>query len=136
MKRGFISFTLLLQVLLAVVIFTAVATTYYYAKKEQLMQGFAQEANAFIKSETNNIEDYCKDKDLNNYTYYKDFNYKQKVKFILTCKNLRTVDTNETYKILFTLKGCREKGFAITNTYPVCIITSGVKDVKWEQKTR
>ena len=130
MKRGFISFTLLLQILLAVVIFTTVVTTYYYAKKEQLIQGFTQEANAFIKAETNNVEDYCKDEDLNNYTYYKDFNYKQKVKFTLTCKNLRTIDTNETYKILFTLQGCREKGFAITNTYPVCIVISGSKDVE------
>ena len=130
MKRGFISFTLLLQILLAVVIFTTVVTTYYYAKKEQLIQGFTQEANAFIKAETNNIEDLCKDEDLNNYTYYKDFNYKQKVKFILTCKNLRTVDTNETYKILFTLEGCRERGFAVTGAYPVCIVTSGVKEVE------
>ena len=130
MKRGFISFTLLMQILLATVVFTVVATTYFYAKKEQVMQSFAKEANAFIKSEANNIEDYCKNEEKKDYTYYKDFNYNKKVKFTLNCKDLKTADTNETYKILFTLKGCREKGFAVTNTYPVCITISGSKDVK------
>ena len=130
MKRGFISFTLLMQILLATVIFTAVATTYFYAKKEQVMQGFAKEANAFIKSEANNVEDYCKNEEKKDYTYYKNFNYGQKIKFTLNCKDLRTVNTNETYKILFTLQGCREKGFAVTNTYPVCLEISGSKDVK------
>ena len=130
MKRGFISFTLLMQILLTTIIFTAIVTTYYYAKKEQVMQGFAQEANAFIRSEANNVEDYCRDEDKKDYIYYKNFNYNQKVKFTLTCKDLKTIDTNQTYKILFTLQGCRERGFAITNTYPVCIKISGIKDVQ------
>ena len=78
MKRGFISFTLLMQILLTTVIFTAIVTTYYYAKEEQVLKSFAQEANAFIKSEANNVEDYCKDEEKKNYTYYKNFNYGQK----------------------------------------------------------
>ena len=130
MKRGFISFALLMQILLTTIILTSIVTTYYYAKKEQIMQGFAQEANAFIRSEANNVEDYCKNEDLKDYIYYKDFNYNQKIKFTLTCKDLKTIDTNQTYKILFTLKGCRERGFAVTNTYPVCIKISGIKDVQ------
>jgi len=130
MKQGFISFTLLMQILLATVVFTAVATTYYYAKNEQVMQGFAQEGNAFIKAEANNVEDYCRNEEKKDYTYYKDFNYKQKVKFTLNCKDLKTINTKQTYRIIFTLKGCRERGFAITNTYPICIKISGSKDVK------
>jgi len=129
MKQGFISFTLLLQLLLGIIIFNTIIIAYYYAKNEQVMQGFAKEGNAFIKSEANNVIDYCKDKELNNYTYYKDFNYGQKVKFTLTCKQLKNPVTKNIYKIIFTLKGCREKGFAVTNTYPVCINTSGSKEI-------
>ena len=129
MKQGFISFTLLLQLLLGVIVFTAIVTAYYYAKNEQVMQGFAQEGNAFIKSEANNVINYCKDQELDNYTYYKDFNYGQKVKFTLTCKQLKDPVTGNPYKIIFNLKGCREKGFAVTNTYPVCLNISGSKEI-------
>jgi len=124
-KRGFVNFTILyIFIISSIIIIASSSVLLDYLKKREISH-YQIEANSFINSEQNNVINYCLSLvPLNNFTYYKDFNYDQKIKFILSCK--LTIDkTNGIFYISYNLKGCREKDYIKTGTYPICLEKQG-----------
>jgi uncharacterized membrane protein YhiD involved in acid resistance len=123
-KKGFVSLTFLNIFLLLILVFSFLVSSLiqYYDLKN--IQHYQIEANSFINAEQNLVLDKCKNKDYFHITYYKDFNYNQKIKFDLICNY--KMDINGPY-ISYVLKGCRNENYVVNdnNKYNICLEKKG-----------